>query len=376
LPRHMGDPTSTGITVRRDLFEKAGFKWPDDKPETLEDLTNIIEKLSDPPNVYGFHVSGQNLDGLQTVPIATAFTGAMSWHVDAQGTFQYLSYMPEYTDFLRWMRDLYSKRAINPEFPLGQNGDDMANGKAAAGIHRWWAWFPREGQRPNGFSELAPEDADTFVIGVVQGPKAPSLEVRTGFWTQMMFNGHLSDEKMAKILDLLEWCCRQRETLPPVSVYEGLFERSLFRYGKEGVHYTLEDGKVKTTDQHTEDGVGAWNYWMPHQPFIPTTEGNFNYIKGLGITDGDLQMAVDLVEDLGDAYDAFPKPAHPALPLFSPTFNDQWDELIVDLADMRVKAVTGDISLEEWEAYRQEIVSSETYKAIQDEYKAEWRVSR
>src|SRR5690606_32118789 len=109
---------------RKDLMEKSNLA----EPKTMDEFADFLIQLSEEYDIYGLHTPNRNLDSTAYKPLAVAFTGVQDWGVDDEGNFYFQSFMPEYKDFLLWMKKLFDAGAIDPEFSLEQNNSDFAIG--------------------------------------------------------------------------------------------------------------------------------------------------------------------------------------------------------------------------------------------------------
>jgi len=362
VPRHLAPVSFDAIKFREDLFTKAGMQRPDDVPKTVDELTETILKLNNPPAVYGFNLHSKNLDGTGTKIIANAFTGVHDWGVTDDGDFFYQTFMPEYKDFLTWVKNLYDAGAINPEFPLEQNNQDFLNGKAATIIFRWHAYVQCENTPGGNFSEEAPEEADVFQIPPIMGPKGWAVEANTGFWTQSMISSKVPEENVPHLLQFIDYVASSEH-------------KELYDHGIQGMHYEEQDGKKVNTPKYEEDVVGAWG-WFGHIYRGNDPDYWVEQAKACGTSEEDLQMLQEVADQTLARYEESKNIRLPAFNLYSPTFATGWSELTKDLNDNRVKFVTGDMSAEEWDQYVQGITSSETYQKILEEFKKEYEANQ
>jgi len=357
IPRHLAPYTFDGIFIRKDLFIQAGYKYPEDVPTTMDELTEVILKLSNPPSVYGLGLSGDDLDGVQSNILAVAFTGVQNWSVDQEGNFTYRAFMPEYKDFLKWVKMLYEAGAINPEFPLGQNSEDYNNGKAAVTLHRWHAYIPTaSGAAAGGFNdETKAAGADTFETLPLQGPKCRTVEMNPGYWTQSMISAKVPAENIPRILRLIDFMAADEFN-------------ELAYFGIEGIHYEVKDGKKVTNDRYNEDAVRIWS-GISHINNGWQTEYWRKWLADQGASPENQQMAKDAGDGAIAALKECPSVGIPHYTLYSETLATRWDELTAKLRENRVKFIVGRITEQEWDEYVQSITSSETYQQILQELK-------
>ncbi len=363
IPRYIEPWTFSGMYIRVDLFEKAGYTWPDDLPETMEELTDLILDLNEKyPDVYGLHVQ----QGLaRTGEFANAFTGVQNWGVDEEGQFYFTNFTPEFVDYLKWLRTLYEAGAINPEFPLGQNNPDWANGKAALIMFRWHAYLPvsEEGQEegicpPAGcFSAEAPEDAYTLPIPPVKGPKAWTVDANDGAWTKSMISANVPDEHIPRILEFIDYISSDEYA-------------DLVQWGAPDMGYYEidEEGERVRLDKYEEDGVGSWGSFG-HRDWGADPEDWFAYaIENHDTPEDVIEWTRDVVDKIYEAYEDSPGIRLPAYNLYSPSFAEYWGELTSRLTEMQVQFIFGEITEEEWNEYVESVTSDPLYQDIIDEF--------
>jgi putative aldouronate transport system substrate-binding protein len=374
IPRHLVPMCSTGQFLREDLFVEAGYKVPDQLPKTLDELTEVILKLTQKGKVYGYQVHAPSMvGGGQEIYCPNGITGRGAWAADAEGNFTFQNFQPEFKEYLAWFKKLYDAGAVNPEFVTEQNRSDFNDGKSAVATHRYWAYAV-----PSFFSAQAPKTAKIRVLQPVKGPKAWAINVDPGFWTETVVFHLVKDDKLAAILKFSDWIASDEY-------------RTLTMWGLKGVHYEEKDGKKVQTDKYNEEGVGAWGWFgayngsSTHQYWADSTkESAENWIdpdtKKPRLSEAEIKEIYDTMVSVGKALEKAqnesPTIDIPQFILVSPTYGSKWGELTAKLVDNRVKVATGNMSLKDWDAYVAEITASETYKKIAQEFKEAYRASK
>lgn len=361
VPRNLEPETFAGTWLRKDLMDAKGLPVP----TTVEEYGDTLIKLTDPAKgMYGLDLSSgaSALESASMKSIVAAFTGMGDWSVNASGDFTYSNFVPEYKDYLVWLKKLYDAKAIHPEFALGQKGAAFADGTAASIVFRWHAYVPAE--KPiNKFADNVDPNAVPLLLKPLQGPKGPAVDTNAGFWTQTAMNAKMPKENIPGVLKFLDWMAGQ-ESL------------DLFLDGIEGVHYELQDGKKVPNDaKKSEDGVGG-------DPWIMQTYRDSDFfIEDFETRRGaDPEALAQLKETVADINAKY-KEANanglgmPHYNLYAPTLLKEWDRLTKDLKDNRVKVVMGQMSLDDWDKYVAGITSDETYKQILKELKEQYAAS-
>ncbi|MCL5996607.1 MAG: hypothetical protein M1546_11225, partial [Chloroflexi bacterium] len=346
VPRHFVPTCSTGEFLRQDLFEEAGYKVPDDLPATLDEMTEVMLKLTKPGQIYGYEVHGPSMIGTgQNTWTPNAITGRGTWAADADGNFSYQMFLPEFKEYLNWFKKLYDAGAVNPEFVTQQNREDFNNGKSAIADHRYWAYAV-----PNFFSPEAPKTAKVRVLQPVKGPQAWGINVDAGFWTQSVIFNTVKDDKLAAIMKFLDWIA-------------GDEYRELTLWGLEGVHYEVKDGRKVQTPKFEEEGVGAWS-WFGTYNGSATHEYWANYVKETATNAVDAETKEPLYKEaqIQEMYDTMtsvgtalaqaekesPSIGIPQFTLVSESMS-KWGDLTAKSEENRVKYVTGKLSEADWD---------------------------
>lgn len=357
IPRHIEPETFSGLWIRKDLLEKAGLEIP----TTMDELADVIIKLTDPSNnVYGLQLDGANaIDSPSGGKIfANAFTGVHDWKVEDNGDFSYQSFMPEYKDYLQWLKGLYDAGAIHPEFALGQGGGKFLDGTAGVLAFRWHALVKAE--RPHvEFAEAVRDEAEPMLIKPVKGSKMWTVEANRGFYSKSVINSKVPKENIPHILKFIDYMGSEEA-------------QQLGTFGIEGEHHDVKDGeKIINKDKVKEDSIGVW------ESDIRQVFRDYQwFIDDLRVNRGADEKALENMEEIGTFTEEKYLEAKekynfgtPHFNLYSPTLLEKWDQLNKDLVDNRVKVVMGEMSFKEWDEYVVSITSSETYKKILEELK-------
>jgi putative aldouronate transport system substrate-binding protein len=361
LPRYIQPiPSNSGIIVRKDLFDKAGLK----EPTTLDELADVIIKLNKPGEYYGLQFSKNDFDATEVKAVAVAYTGVQDWGVDKEGNFTYQSFMPEYKDFLKWMKKLYDAKAIDPEFALGQYANsDFVKGKSALKMHTWWNWDQSEdGLTKRFFNSSVTPEARTWAFMPIKGPKAYTTGINPGFENPLVISSKVKKEDVPRVLEVVN------------GHTDDEFQKFL-SYGTEGVHYTMENGKVKLTDENkkkkSEDVPDIWHMFFLkyNQDYVTEKFVNFNASAA----------NVERVKQIRDAAEKAYKEYNisaPQLTLDAPSYYSKWNSITKDLKDNRVKVVMGKMTMEEWDKYVSDVTSSADYKKVLQEFKDSYNANK
>jgi putative aldouronate transport system substrate-binding protein len=352
IPRYLEPETFDGLYMRRDLLDAGGMKLP----ETVDELADTLIRLSSPPARYGLEIGGAKaLDGPGLKSVSVAFTGVMNWGVDDKGNFTYQNFMPEYRQYLLWLKKLYDAKAIDPEFALGADADAYKKGEAAAKAHRWHSYAPADNPRMTTVPFAAHVDpaADSVLLPPVRGPRGWAVDANIGFYTQTVIRAKGNEGQIPRYLKLID-----RLAAPEY--------RELVTHGVEGVHHYIKDGRKNNLPRFEEECVACWG-WFQHE--------------ARNIMADTLQRGLNRPEEFTRTVDTIYARykemglTNPHYSLVSDTLMTRWGNFTKDLNDNRVKVVMGIMTLEQWDDYVNGLVASDIYKDIQQELKEAWEQS-
>ncbi|WP_135554363.1 extracellular solute-binding protein [Paenibacillus cymbidii] len=347
LPRNLNDVVWSGVWLRKDIFEKSGLKVP----TTVDEYADVITKLANPPKLYGLSFQGKNaMDGSGMKAFANAFTGVRDWGINDKGEFVYSAFMPEYKNFLAWVKKLYDAKAIDPEFPLGQGASVFNDGKAVGANHTYQTWIQSPGRN---FLDKAGPGATAMLLMPLSGPKAHALDFSPGFGYPGLVSSKFPKEDLPRLLKFWDYAASDE-----------WFD--VTTWGLENIHYKVENGKkVPIPDKVKADMVGAFGSltWNKTRNFAQEH-------KDLGASQADLDNMQKVVEASQKAFKTDFKNPFLTLGLTSDTYVSKWGQLTKDLDDNRVKVVVGKMTFDEWDQFVKSVTGSADYAQIVSEFKA------
>ncbi len=354
--------SNSGVIVRKDIMQKAGITK---EPTTMDELGDYIIQMSKAGNMYGLQFSRPDFDSTDVKAFAVAFTGVQDWGVDSKGNFTYQSFMPEYDNFLTWMKKLYDAKAIDPEFTLNQSDNsDFVKGKSAVKMNTWWNWDQSaDGVSKKFFNASVTNDARVWCLLPPKGPKAYAVSITPGFLQYpLLVSSKVSKSNMTRLMDILN------------GHTDNDFQTFLM-YGYANQDYTLTNGKyMVSADQQkhkTANAVGSW--------YMLFLESDPDYIATKFVNANASSENIARVKEVASAADKDYKQDKldlPQLGIDSTTYDNKWSTLTTSLNDYKAKVVMGKISLAQWDAYVKSITSSSDYQAIQKEYKTAYTAAK
>ena len=360
LPRRAMPLDSQGaFWYRQDIFEKAGNLK---EPTTLDELADFIIAMQKAAkeqgynNMWGVAASSDDIDGTFK-QIAVAYTGVQEWSIDKDGNFTHQSFLPEYKQFLNWVKKLYDAGAIDKEFSLnkGSSASSFEEGNGATRFGPWQNW----NQSPTNkwFKSNVTDDAKVWAIGPMEGPKGPTITIGdgSGYSNPVALSSKVKTENIDRILQAF---CKTGD--------EYMF---FLHYGLEGTHYHLVDGKP-VADSESEKAeklkgyVGGWNQ------IIMDTDPDYVVEKFERVSSPKEQIdaAVKIHEDSVKLIEKY-NLNNPLLTINSEAYNEKWTNITKDLKNNRALYVMGRFTEAQWDAYVENITNSADYKAVIAELK-------
>lgn len=354
LPAYINPIAGVGtVIIRKDLWQKAGLSIPTNLTQLSQDLITIHKKFG----VYGLETPNGNISSDNSYKsLEVAFTGVQDWGVEKNGDFEYQSFMPDFDNFLLWMRNLYKAGAIDPEFTLNQDGSSFQNGESAAKVLNWWSWEQAKKTNKSPFSqEVLAKDPSAKAYGLLplKGPKGYTVTVNPFSWP-IMISSKVPDSEVPKILKFMDYTASEQ-------YYNST------QLGVKGVDYTIKNGKPVVNA--TKMKQTADNVWATLFENFPLSQ---NYLlqqaKQRGVSDADIQqMKAENQAAVADMNKM--DLSEPTWEVSSSAYNQDWNNLTDELDDNEAKVIMGQMSISQWDSYVKSITSSADYKKITSQFK-------
>lgn len=347
-----------GIYYRSDIAKQMGIEKV---PETIDELTALTDALVEYTKTteaddYALNMCSY-VEG--TISIITVAMGAPNnWGVDEDGNIYPAHKHPAYLEGLNWLRDLYAKGGIDPNFAtidsttwdnIERTGRGLMRFDCMDNAYRQQEWFEDNAgvteQIFEVFCGLKKEDGSISVY-----PQNP------GFSGEIVVaKNSVSEEDLPKVLKFLDW----------VNGAEG---QMLINWGVQDVTYWLDEEGYRTTAP--ADGTD-----MSLQ--VQTIQHSLNQL-GMNLP-GDLCIPQQLstlrtrYNELNAEYAQYAV-ADPCYPLVSETnvsFGSQLKPLIVDAAAQYIAGMIGEDALKaSWQQWE-----DEGGALITEEYNAAYHAS-
>ena len=334
---------------RQDLFEEAGVALP----TTMDEFITALQAVKAAnPGMIGL-VSKQDVFVNSDGGLACAFGADRPWF-NEEGGLIFRKLTPGYTKFVAWMRKAYEAGILSEEFAVmapTQATELFQSGNAIAFINESMRWcYPftdmLQAVKPGAVAQCLPpmlgEDGNY------------SVSVGSGIIDSMFISAKVPKEKVLKILDYFE-----------KTTTEEFYD--ITTYGFEGIHYTLDESGYKVTTEQRNQDMGSSAPWqvlpLMYNPYMKTdataAPAEYNMKQ----------------REYVDSWGFFEKGTlDPFTIATSEKWITLWPRYVNEWASTAVKAVIGQISMEEYEAYVAKLNENPDIKAayleFADSYKA------
>ncbi|TVY09206.1 extracellular solute-binding protein [Paenibacillus cremeus] len=344
---------SGGPKIRKDWLDKLGIPMP----QTLDEYRSALKKIVD-ADIDG---NGKK-DTIGLVSKASLFSGGSAGGFgDAFGTGKptfneeggliYETLTPQHAELIAWLRDLYADGVLAKEFAVmkpTQATELFESGKAASLINESFRWdYPFM----TSIKKVQP-DAIVDTVPPLKGPGGYAVRYSTGVDGAFLISKKVPEDKVKRILDYLE-----------MTNTKEYYDFSV--NGLEGIHFNRVNGEIQLTDQHKKD-VGSTSPWQPIALYYdkygkivtPTAPKEYNDAK------------IKQVESQG----YFEKGLiSPFSVINSATWIATWPKFEQEWTSMAVKAVVGQISMDEYKAYVKKINDDPNIKKAYQEFAKDYK---
>lgn len=233
------------FVIRKDWLDKLGLEIP----TTLDELYNVLKVFvtEDPDGTGNF---GMSMPGAWWLGhLRTGYNQAFVWKVDDDKIMsEWVT--PEQKDAVKFIAKMFEEKLIDPEIFSHQGyHDELAKFQAGkVGVllgHSTWI-FEEKNVKKN-----FPEADVALVPVVLNGPNGPARFSGMPLYEGIAISKGAADPE--RIFDFVEYVMSDE-------AYE------LFKYGIEGVHYTMDgDERVRNTEKIEYEGWAEANkHWWFH----------------------------------------------------------------------------------------------------------------
>ncbi len=238
-----------GIYYRSDIAREVGIEK---EPETIDELTALAEALAGySDDTYALNMCSYT-DG--TINIITVAFGAPNvWGLDENGDVYPAHEDPAYFEGLTWLRNLYEKGGIDPDFVTidSTNWDNIERtGKA----------FMRFDCLDNGYRQQewfeTNEGVTDQIFEIIGGLKKADGSItiwpqNAGFSGEIVVTKSVSEADLPKVMKFLDWC-------------NGPDGQMLLNWGVEGVTWWKDADGYRLAAPESGEDVTAQVHLIQH----------------------------------------------------------------------------------------------------------------
>ncbi|TDF95209.1 extracellular solute-binding protein [Paenibacillus piri] len=302
--------------IRKDWLDQLGLPMPKTMDEFSAALKQVVKN-----NMAG----NGNTIGMEFNDYYSRAFGTNDPVYNSEGGLVYPFLTQNYTDFVAWYRDRYADGVLPKEFSVmktSQLQDMFTSGTSATYVwniyHAWTATDAiKKHQQPNA-------NVDSLIM---KGSKGYALELTVGSGGYIFISKKVPEEKVKQILKLFD-----KSASPDML--------DLLTTGIEGVHYTTKDGVKTLTDiGKKEINTDLYQFlpiaddrWLKVRHPQASKEWNEAKIKEMEPVDSIAQVPLNKV-------------------LFSDTWLKVWSKYSDEWTAMRTRAIIGNISIQDFQAY-------------------------
>ncbi|MDQ1913476.1 extracellular solute-binding protein [Paenibacillus sp. GD4] len=318
----------SAVMIRKDWLDNLGLPVPktvDDLYKTALAFTNNDPDKNGKNDTFGIAM-GENLSHLDA--LFMAFDTGSGWRKMEDGSLMNDVITPGRKQALEWLRRLYADGGLDKDFAVLKNTqvwEKLEGGKAGILIGGQTSDYARYVEN---LGKIDPK-ANLIMIAPPTGPSGKSGYGETsGFFGQWLIPAKTDKEKAKRLMQVLDW-------------QAGDEAYKMKRYGVEGVHHTMENGKPKlNADKYKADGV---DNLIPHNPYDPYSYVVLTAPEAVQKAQKD---NLDFVAKLGIK--------NPALSFVAPTSVEKQSDLNKLKDETFVKIVMGKAPLEDFDKFTKE----------------------
>lgn len=236
------------VYYRKDWAKEVGIEVGD--TITLDELTKLAKAFveQDPGNngkgkTIGISATPANMDSLFVRSYNTYYD---KFHKTSDGSYVWGGTEESTLEGVKALKEYYDLGVIDPDYYAykgKEHYEKFDNGMA--GMFFDGASAANVNERLNAFGRANPDLNATEVIGLVTvvGPngKYHGTPDILNYWAGLLFNPDISDEKMDRILSILDYSCTE----------EG---QRLINCGIEGKDFVIKDGELEITREKDANG--------------------------------------------------------------------------------------------------------------------------
>lgn len=338
------DIAGDGMIFRKDWLEALEIK----EPKTLDEFYEMIKAFAakDPDKNGKSDTLGLTEDkDMRGFKILLAWHGGPNAWEEKSGKLVPDFMTKEFLDTMKFYKRMYTEKIMNQDFAIAtraQKDDNLSKGKAGVvltGLDQY--------TRYGDVVKLFPS-AKLDLLNTIKGPKGERIMAEAGYTGVFVYPkiSVKTEDDLKQILSFYEKCYD-----PKVS--------NIFKWGLEGKHYTVENGKAVQTDEQIKLFAAEVN---PIRQIKNTKDETALPAGKLTPLD---QKKIDLIEKNSNI-----AVFNPTEPFISNTYTEKGTDLIKLINDARIKYIMGEIDDTAWNKVLEQWTKNGGDKVIH-EYEAE-----
>ncbi|MFC6334364.1 extracellular solute-binding protein [Paenibacillus septentrionalis] len=336
------------LNIRKDWLDELGLEVPTTMDEYAEVLKAIVKGDPDKngkDDTIGILGHGFLLDDGDNNYLA-AFGGLDPIHDEAGGLIKE-NLTPNYTEMVAWFRDLYAHGVLAKEFAAvkkTQAEEMFATGRAASYARNVWRDYTWEQE----IKKVQP-NAELITLPPMQGTGGVSVGLATPIFGAMYISKKVPEDKVRRIIDYMEMTTTKEHT-------------DFNYYGIEGVHHTVVDGQKQLTELGTKQVTTNANQ------VFPLAYNNEMKVLNAAAPKAYNDAKMEAVKDFSEVgkINIFSV-------ISSDTWTAEWPKYQAEWESNVIKAIVGQISMDEYEAYVASLVSKPEIKQAFQEFAAQYK---
>ncbi|ULL16697.1 extracellular solute-binding protein [Paenibacillus sp. H1-7] len=331
LPSRKAGVIPSVVVVRQDWLDKLGLK----KPTTMDEFKAMLKAFKD-----------NKLGGANTVPItfafgsgaflnlSTSYTGVNTWG-KADGKWMYEAVMPQYKTFLQFASELYREGLIDRELFTSNEAQAKAkfisgsSGVIVAPTERYVA-LEKDLAESNKSAKLS------LLIPMPKGPAGGFGRVDASFTEPIVVIKKNRDEDfLARVAAIIDYTHSE----------EGI---RILNYGIEGVHYTMENGKMVKTALYDRDIIPSLghltamttDYSLASGDVEGALKDNYEYSLKSGIAPPITALSYGASKDLMPSIEKKYNEWMINFVTGAKDINSNWDQYVKEMNDTGIRKLT------------------------------------
>ncbi|MDO5424908.1 MAG: extracellular solute-binding protein [Eubacteriales bacterium] len=310
------------MMIRQDLLDQLGLALP----ETIEEFGDAMKQMVDAGLVdVGFVPFSST-----TYYFGGAF-GVFDLQEDENGGLIQEKLTDAYADMVAWYAEMYAAGVLPSEYTLigtSQQEEYFTTGISGSLFKNAWHRYDLNENIHSQYSE----DASVSMVPYLKGEAGTAGYWDLGYFGGLLISKNVSEEQVPEILKFLDACCAEESY-------------NMLNYGVEGYHWNYDDdGNVVSTDAGNDEVTNscmqaficATNEWAKVDSKAASKEYNDETREIMSVL---YDFGADELMDWWKV-------------LQSPTWSAAWTEYQDDFDAMETKAVSGQITIEEFKEYQ------------------------